>query len=346
MIFYELDPLKDSRWERFLQRHPRASAFHSVAWLEALHRTYGYKPVVLSTSKSEEEIQSAIVFCEVESWLTGRRLVSLPFADHCEPLVGNDDELQAMLLYLENKRAEEGWKYVDVRPRNQHRFENTHFEKSEHFHFHALDLGPKSEAIFNAFHKDSIQRKIRRAEREGVKHQEGQSELLLEKFYRLLLVTRRRHQLPPHPLDWFKNLLACMGDSLKIRIASKDGRPIASILTLSYKDSTIYKYGCSDEKFHNLGGMPLLLWAAIEDARNIGYREFDWGRSDWENSGLVSFKDKWGAARSELTYLRFPGRVASAARGGWKLQVAKRFFEWMPDRFLTAMGRMLYRHIG
>jgi len=39
---------------------------------------------------------------------------------------------------------------------------------------------------------------------------------------------------------------------MKIRVASKDGRPIASILTLSWKDIMVYEYGCSDERFHNL----------------------------------------------------------------------------------------------
>jgi hypothetical protein len=34
-----------------------------------------------------------LVFCRVRSWLTGRRSISLPFSDHCEPLVESHEAL-------------------------------------------------------------------------------------------------------------------------------------------------------------------------------------------------------------------------------------------------------------
>src|SRR3989441_5506420 len=106
----------------------------------------------------------------------------------------------------------------------------------------------------------------------------------------------------------------CLGDKVKIRMASKDGRPIASVLTLSFKDVLVYKYGCSDERFHNLGGMPLLLWNAIQEGKRNGAREFDMGRSDTDNPGLIAFKEHWGATRSQLTYWRYPARLRSEER--------------------------------
>src|SRR5215467_14482639 len=83
---YQLDPIKDLRWAALVEKHPHASVFHSVAWLQALRNTYGYEPVVFTTSPPHAELTNAMVFCRIESWLTGRRLVSLPFSDHCEPL--------------------------------------------------------------------------------------------------------------------------------------------------------------------------------------------------------------------------------------------------------------------
>src|SRR3989441_12179053 len=138
----------------------------------------------------------------------------------------------------------------------------------------------------------------------------------------------------------------CLGDKVKIRMASKDGRPIASVLTLSFKDVLVYKYGCSDERFHNLGGMPLLLWNAIQEGKRNGAREFDMGRSDTDNPGLIAFKEHWGATRSQLTYWRYPARLAPAAAAGWRMQAAKKIFAHIPDTFLIAAGKMLYKHIG
>ncbi len=42
---------------------------------------------VLTTCAPDAPLTDGVVFCEVDSWLTGRRLVSLPFSDHCEPLL-------------------------------------------------------------------------------------------------------------------------------------------------------------------------------------------------------------------------------------------------------------------
>ena len=199
--------------------------------------------------------------------------------------------------------------------------------------------------FFRSFHKSCIQRKIRRAEREKLDYAEGRSETLIRQFYRLLLLTHQRHRLPPQPISWFRNLSECLGETMKIRIASKNGRPIAGIVTLSYKTSIVYKYGSSDSTYHRLGGMAFLLWKTIQEAKTSGFMELDMGRSDCDNSGLVAFKEHWGGKRSTLTYWRYPtGLITDPKR--WGLKAAKRMFVVVPTSALPAAGRLLYRHVG
>ena len=75
---YQIDPVGDPRWSEFLEKHPCASVFHTPGWLEALRRTYGYEPIAYTSSPYGGEIRNGLVFCRIDSWLTGRRLVSLP----------------------------------------------------------------------------------------------------------------------------------------------------------------------------------------------------------------------------------------------------------------------------
>ena len=63
---------------------------------------------------------------------------------------------------------------------------------------------------------------------------------------------------------------------LAIHLASKDGQPVAGILTLSFKKTMVYKYGGSDAAHHRLGGMPFLFWRAIQGAKAQGIEELDW----------------------------------------------------------------------
>jgi lipid II:glycine glycyltransferase (peptidoglycan interpeptide bridge formation enzyme) len=218
------------------------------------------------------------------------------------------------------------------------------FGQSNRYLWHAIDLRPSVDEVFRNLH-GSVRRKIRRAEREALAYEEGNSERLLGQFYKLVVVTRRRQHLPPQPIEWFRSLMANLGARLAIRVASKDGVPIASILTLSHKRTVIYKYGCSDARMHPLGGVSLLLWNTIQQAKAAGYEMLDMGRSDIGNEGLASFKENWGGIRSDLRYWRYPNRPQSR-QSLLKQRIVGQIVKVAPDRVLAAAGNLLYRHIG
>lgn len=343
---YTIDPIKDERWGKFLEKHPAASIFHTPQWLEALRRTYAYEAVAFTTSPPGHPLTNGIPFCGISSWFSGRRLVSLPFSDHCAPLGEGSEQLTTLIASLRDSLNRKKWKCLEIRATDSALGGCEAFEKSKVFFLHKLDLSPSLDEIFRNLHRDCVQRKIQRATREELTHQEGRSELLLTQFYRLLLMTRRRHGLAPQPLAWFRNLIACLGDKVRIRIASKGGRPVAGILTLEHKQTLVYKYGCSDTRFNQLGGMQMLLWKAIQQAKTAELSEFDMGRSDCENSGLVAFKDRWGTTRTRLVYLQYPRTRFYSLRDAVHGNLSKRAFARMPNGLLSATGRLFYKYMG
>ena len=194
-------------------------------------------------------------------------------------------------------------------------------------------------------HRSCIQRKIRRAEREGLSYEAGRSAELLHEFYQLLLVTRKRLRILPQPRSWFRNLLNCAGDDLKIRVARKDGIPIASVLTLRHRRSVVYKYGCSRDQFHKLGAMPFLFWRMIEESKDCGAETIDFGRSDLRSDGLILFKDRLGANKRLLTYYRYPSCSEREAKK-WDSETARQLVSLLPEAICGTVGRILYRHVG
>lgn len=346
MKVYEIDPVQDRRWEDLLESHPRASVFHTRGWLEALRKTYGYKPVAFTTSPPESRLENGISFCEVSSWLSGRRLVSLPFSDHCSPLAESTQQAECILSYLQESVVRGRWDYIEIRPREPLLTGATGFGESSTFSFHQLDLRPTLPDILHNFHKDCVQRKIQRASREALVYEEGRSERLLSAFYKLLLMTRRRHGVPAQPMAWFRNLIPCLGENIKIRVASKNGSPVASIVTIRHKQALVYKYGCSDERFNSMGGTQLLFWRAIQEAKEAGLSEFDMGRSDLDEPGLVTFKDRWGGARSSLVYFRFPAKGSTKVSQASRTSISKYVLSHVPTGVLAAAGKVLYRHMG
>jgi hypothetical protein len=349
MRFYQFDPMTDARWTELVDRHPKASVFHSVGWLKVLRLTYGYEPMAFTTSPPTEALNNGFLFCQIDSWLTGRRLVSLPFSDHCELLSDSAEDSNFVIRNLQTRLEAQKWKYIEVRPIHENfgRFgSGIGFRPATAYFLHRLDLRPKLDIVFRGLDKDSVQRRIRRAERAGIAEKCGRSEDLLKDFYTLFVMTRRRHHLPPIPHDWFRNLIQCQGKALEIRVAYKDELPIAAILSLQFRDVVYYKYGCSDTRFNKFGAMSWLLWSAIVSGKSVGASKFDMGRTQADNSGLLAFKNHWVPQPERLAYWRFPTVSSLAWSHHHKLRMAKRIFSYMPNSLLTLMGRLMYRHIG
>jgi hypothetical protein len=338
-------PLEDPRWITLSLEHPSTSVFHSRQWLRALQNTYGYEPLGYTSTPPGAPLSNALLFCRVKSWLTGHRLVSLPFSDHFEPRVDGVDQLNELLTPALQELKDRKIKYVDIRPLSLS-FSET-IGGAESYFLHLLDLLPTLDELYKKLHGDSIRRKIQRAEREKLTLEVGSSEKILEEFYNLHVITRQRQQLPPHPLKWFRNVLACLGADAQIRIARKDGSAIASIFTLSHKQKMVYKYGCSDAHSHNLGGMQFLFWDLIRHSKEHGFVELDFGRSECTNTGLVTFKDRWGAKRQLITYLRYPPRPLSTEQDpSTIMKLGKKVFSHLPQGVLRLAGNLLYPHVG
>lgn len=347
---YRLDPLQDPRWQALVSVHARASVFHTVGWLQALYRTYGYRPIVYTTSPPASELKNGIVFSFVRSWLTGRRIVSLPFSDHCDPLCEDAEELRFLMKHVETDLKRERWKHIEIRPKNgilTQAVTESGFQQTSSYRWHRLSLENGLAEIFASLDKSCVQRRIRRAERAGLVEACGRSKELLRAFYDLLVVTRKRHQLPPQPYAWFRNIVECLGDAAEIRLAStSNGIPIAGIMILRLNRSVVYKYGASKKEFNHFGAMPLLLWRAIQAAKAAGVTELDLGRSDEGNEGLIAFKDRWSNDSAPLVYCQFPPGTLLPSAANWRLRWAKRMFARMPNGLLTVTGRTVYRHVG
>lgn len=340
-----LDPLEDPRWDDVVRRHSSASVFHTRGWLRSLQRTYAFAPLAFTTARDTEPLRNAVVLCGVRSWLSGNRLVSLPFSDHCEPLIDDAEELRALCRGIDDYRARQRFKYVELRPAMQALAADTAFEPAERYFLHRLDLGPSLEDLWRGFHADSIQRRIRRAEAAKLTYEEGRSDALVAKLYHLLGLTRERHRLPVQPRAWFRNLVECLGESVCICVVSYDGEPAAGILSITHGTTVVYKYGGSDARHHRLGGMPFLFWKLIQDAKQRGARLLDFGRTDRDNNGLIVFKERWGASRSEMTYWRSPG-VPARRPGGRGVRFTRRAFFALPAPLRRAAADVLYRHLA
>ena len=92
--------------------------------------------------------------------------------------------------------------------------------------------------------------------------------------------------------------------------------------------------------------MPLLFWQAIQQAKSEQLREFDLGRSESSNEGLIRFKDHLGASKTCLTYCRSSGRLNKIAGDILQRSVAQKLLLHLPNSLFRLAGEIFYRHAG
>ena len=109
-----LDPRTCSSWDEMILRTPGGSLFHSSAWAHVLSESYGYTPLYFAFPENDR-FKVLIPMMEVDSLLTGRRGVSLPFTDYCDPLLDGALSFQELFSQMVEYGKKRKWKYIELR---------------------------------------------------------------------------------------------------------------------------------------------------------------------------------------------------------------------------------------
>src|SRR5207248_5084 len=101
------------------------------------------------TTSKGGAVENGVVFCHIRSWMTGNRLVSVPFSDHCEPLAKGQD-LNIILRAVSEYRKRHGYRYSELRPLSGAEAwdEDSTFAANEKFTLHTIDLRADAAMIY------------------------------------------------------------------------------------------------------------------------------------------------------------------------------------------------------
>ena len=114
-----IDSRTYSSWDDLLLRTSGASFFHSSAWARVLAESYGYTPLYFAVIENGN-LRALVALMEVNSILTGKRGVSLPFTDYCEPIIEEGMEFANLFKSIIEFSKKRGWKYVELRGRDKY----------------------------------------------------------------------------------------------------------------------------------------------------------------------------------------------------------------------------------
>ena len=341
-----LDP-SDVRWWAFVESNPQANAFHHPAWINLLAECYGYRPLVLTVCDATGSIGAGLPIMEINSSLTGRRWVSLPFTDHCAPLYRDCESLDQLIRELVRLYQDGGAPRIEVRWDLVHPAIQTHSP----YVLHTLRLDADAARVADHFDRTHRQN-IRAAEKSQIYVQWGKQLKDLRAYFNLQLETRHRQGIPSQPWRYFKALASVLFEEGlgSVLLAYKDGQCLAGIVLLHWQRTLIGKYAASREESLKLRPNHLLIWTAIRWGCEHGYTVFDMGRTDLENAGLRRFKRGWGAEETPLTYSTLFAQASrpmtSRLMTSKLMPILQTVIRKSPLWVCRVLGELLYEQVG
>ena len=337
-----VNPLEEPNWNGILPVHPDRSFFHLSEWARVLQETYRYAPGYFTLNEGGL-LQGLLPIMEVDSWLSGRRGVGLPFTDLCNPLVPDSSAFQRLVGEAVEYGAGRHWKYLELRGG---RSLLPSARASQKYYGHELSLVDDEQGLFAGL-KGSVRRAIRKAEKLGLRVEILRDLEALREFYTLQCGTRRKHGLPPQPFRFFLKIHEHILSREKglVVLARRGRRTVAGAVFFHFGEQAIFKYGASNVAHQGLRGNDLVMWEALKYYASHDFRLLHLGRTSLANEGLRRFKLAWGAREHIIEYLRYDLKLQAFVAGkddafGWY----NRCFRLLPIGVSRLIGALLYRH--
>jgi len=339
-----INPITFKGWDDLVTSSGRLAPFLSSSWARVFFETYNYRPYYFCLI-NEGLLEGLVPLIEVDSSITGKRAVSLPFTDYCNPLIDNTAQFKEFFRDIVSFGKANNWEYIEFRGGEE--FLDGE-EVSSAYHLHEIEIS-EDEKINRKLLRDSTRRNIDKAIKSNLIIRKSTDLSDVKTFYSMHKKTRKAHGLPPQPFKFFENIhkhIIDKGDGV-VFLAEHQNEIVAGAIFLSFGDQAIYKYGASANDTNKIRPNNLIMWEAIKWCSENGLRSLNLGRTDLNSEGLLQYKRGWGGKESLLNYYRFDMKSESfVADNSGRNSRLEKVFQLTPMPILTKFGEITYRHFG
>jgi FemAB-related protein (PEP-CTERM system-associated) len=334
------DAAERERIDTFVLSHPDSEPFHRPAWSRAVERGCGQRAYYLVAQGPSGAVAGLLPLSGIRSPLFGAALVSTGFGVGGGILASDDAAADALGAAAWALAQALGCPAVELRggslPKEWSPREGVYAG-------FVRDLPAKDEDILASIPRKQ-RAEVRRAIGLGLDVSIGRD---TGDHYRVYSESVRNLGTPVFPRTLFQATLEAFGDDTDILTVSRNGRLLASVLSLYFK-GTVYPYwGGGTAEARGARANELMYYELMRHATRRGCTRFDFGRSKL-GTGAFAFKKNWGFEPRPLVYgIRTADGAApreiNPLSPRYRLQVAawKKLPLWLANRLGPPIARGL-----
>ena len=302
---FKLKEIKDKNtWEDFLSLVEEKSFLQSWNWGVFNEKTGN--DILRYGIYQEEELVSTVFVLKVKA-----RRGSFIFLPHGPNLKRTDvlfkkEIISFLLKELKRIAKKENYVSIKIAPLWERTKENTSIFKELGFreapiHIHPdvtweLDLSPNKEDLLLNMRK-TTRYLVRKAEKNNdIQIVKSKNIKDVSEFNKIYQITKSRQEFTPFSLSYLENQFnSFAGDNqILILLAKYKEEIIASGIFMFWSDVGFYHHGASSLKYPKIPASYLLMWRAIEEAKERGCKKFNfWGTAPISETGEYNKKHPW-----------------------------------------------------
>ena len=324
----------ESVWDDFVEKHPQATPYHRFAWKKSVENAYRHKSLYLIAEDESRHVVGVLPAIVMRPAFFSGKLSSLPFCDLAGALAVDQTIQAALITAAQNMAAETGLKYFEYRTSSladeSAAMINRTLPADQKVRM-ILDLPDSSETLLSGF-KSKLRSQIKKAEKNGLTVEIGQTDQLIDDFYDVFSCNMRDLGSPTHSKQWFHEIKRHYKQNMIISIIKVEGEAIGAGIVLFNGVNASIPWASTKRNFNHLSPNMLLYWSLLQYTTDNGYKAFDFGRST-PGEGTFKFKQQWGAKpvpllwenkvigsnKQEENFSHSQGRLREIIESVWRL---------------------------
>ena len=341
-----LDASPAGPWTAFVSSHPDATLYHTLLWRDVVQEVFGHRPLYLVCGCGGG-ITGVLPFFLVKTPLLGSKLISLPYDVGSGGALAVDDASERALVERAIALAQElEVNHLELRCKSRRPvLEQLGLPCSEPVLLSEMVLD--GEAQVRSRVAPDHRKAIRKAESRGITVREATSLEDFRAFYRVYLQVFRDFGTPPYGAGYFPALWQRLYPSRAVRLllAFHEQRCVGGLLLFCWGRNLVSKFAACLPEAVPLRAYAALYWRAICLGLEEGYQQLSWGTSSRDQTGLIEFKERWGATSHPAAVYGLPikGAVPSIERYYDSEGLARRLWRRLPLRMTPVLGGPLNR---
>jgi CelD/BcsL family acetyltransferase involved in cellulose biosynthesis len=334
--------LGDAQWEA-LESDDRFSVYHRRDWIALVERVFGHRAMFVAALEDNRVIDALPLFMVRFPGL-GSKIVSTPYDGCYGGFAADDHHVHNDLIRTAIRLAKESRaRFVEIRSQTPVAgLTGAGFIEHKPLLITELELIGIDENFkrFSTGHR----RNVRYAEKRGVTTSKAQKPEDMRKFFTLLRMHYKDLGIPFFSQKFFDEIWNSLieKETAVLHLASVGDETIGGHLMFKSGTALISKYAAYSKqaRYRNKYVSYALYWEAIRFGIEHGFSLFNMGVTGRENTGLLDFKNRFGARTREVSFYYYPirGQVPDYSELYHGFQFAKKVWRWAPSTITSYLG--------